>query len=281
MVDKHLTNARALLETLMSELRIGEAQPELWEALHAAAVRDGKEHDLAEAYRKIATDRRLRQLSAAVYGQVVMHAANFSQGVLGDVEGAERFLRYVLEVAPENREAFHRLERKFEAAGDRLRLVELYALVAATPPKQPDELARRALKIIALLPAKTPVSDDGCKRLLALVPASPAILSVLEEHCRKTHRYALACELLERAIEEHALPEMRIIEQHRRLIDLYMGEAKAPEKAISHVEELLQRDANDAQARTAAERLTSNREVASRAAAALQHARRRGRAPRA
>jgi len=209
-----------------------------------------------------------------------MHAANFFQGVLGDGDGAERLLRNVLEVAPETADAFRRLERRFETSGDGLRLVELYALVAATPPKPAGELARRAVKIIALLPAKTPVSDGACKRLLALLPASAAILSVLEEHCRKTNRFVLACTLLEEAIEAHALPEMRIGEQHRRLVDLYMGEAKAPEKAISHVEELLRRDPFDAQARAAAERLVSNREVASRAAAALQEARRQSRASR-
>src|SRR6266542_3547870 len=93
MLEKQLTNARAVLETLMSELRIGEPQPELWERLHAAAVRDGKEQELAEAYRKIAGDRRLRQLSPAVYAPVLMHAANFFQGVLGDGAVSESLLR--------------------------------------------------------------------------------------------------------------------------------------------------------------------------------------------
>jgi hypothetical protein len=258
----------------MSELRVGEARPELWEKLHAAAARDGKELDLANAYRKIAIDRRLKQLSPQVHAEVLMHAADFFQGVLGDGKAAEAFLQSVLEVAPGHPEAYKRLERRFETARNELGLVELYATVASSPPKPPDELARRAIKIVALLPAKTPLSDDACKALLALVPASPSLLSVLEAHCRNTGRFGLAAALLEQAIEKHGLPDAVVVEQRRRLIELYLGDAKTPEKAIGHVEELLTRDKFDTEARAAAEDLLSKREVASRAAAALQRARR-------
>src|SRR6476620_7502794 len=84
MLDKQLSQPPAALETLMSELRIGEAQPHLWEGLHAAAARDGKEAEMASAYRKFATDRRLKQLPADVHAEVLMHAADFFQGVMGD-----------------------------------------------------------------------------------------------------------------------------------------------------------------------------------------------------
>jgi hypothetical protein len=280
MLEKDLGNPRAALEVLMSELRIGESQPMLWEQFHLAAIRNGKEAELADAYRKMAIDRRLKQLPPSTYAEFLMHAADFFQGVVGDGESAEGFLWNVLEVAPDQIEAFNRLEQKFEAANDELRLVELYAIVSRTPPKPPDEMAQRALKIVALLSAKTPLSDRACQGLLGLVPASAAILSALEAHCQKTNRIALACSLLEQAIVGHGLSEVKVVEQHRRLIDLYLGEANTPGSAISHVEELLQRDASDAQARAAAERLIPNRAVASRAAAALQRARRESRAPR-
>jgi hypothetical protein len=280
MLEKDLGNPRAALEVLMSELRIGESQPMLWEQFHLAAIRNGKEAELADAYRKMAIDRRLKQLPPSTYAEFLMHAADFFQGVVGDGESAEGFLWNVLEVAPDQIEAFNRLEQKFEAANDELRLVELYAIVSRTPPRPPDEMAQRALKIVALLSAKTPLSDRACQGLLGLVPASAAILSALEAHCQKTNRIALACSLLEQAIVGHGLSEVKVVEQHRRLIDLYLGEANTPGSAISHVEELLQRDASDAQARAAAERLIPNRAVASRAAAALQRARRESRAPR-
>jgi len=279
MLDKQLSQPPAALEALMSELRIGEAQPQLWEGLHAAAARDGKEQDLAAAYRKFATDRRLKQLPPAVQAEVLMHAADFFQGVLGDPQGSEGFLRNVLEVASDQLEAFKRLERKYESSSDDLKLVELYALVAATPPKPADEMARRAINIIALLSAKAPLSDDACKKLLAFVPASSSLLSILEAHCQKTDRVTLACALLEQGIAGPGLPEARIIDHRRRLIELYLGPAKTPEKAMPHVEDLLARDSTDARARAAANTLLSVREVASRAAAAIQRARRQSQLP--
>jgi hypothetical protein len=280
MLERDLANPRAALEALMSELRIGESQPKLWEELHGAATRNHKEPELADAYRKMAADRRLRSLSPSAHAELLMHAADFFQGVIGDGDGAETFLWNVLEVLPSEATAFERLEHRFEAAGDELQLVELYAIVSRTPPKPPDELARRALKIVAQLPAKMPLSERACRGLLGFVPATAAILSAVETHCQKTNRTGLACSILEEAIARHGLSEVKVIEQHRRLIDLYMGEANSPASAISHVEELLQRDASDAQARAAAERLIPHREVASRAAAALQRARRESRMPR-
>jgi tetratricopeptide (TPR) repeat protein len=279
MLDKQLSQPPAALETLMSELRIGEAQPQLWEGLHAAAARDGKEQEMAAAYRKFAADRRLKQLPTDVHAEVLMHAADFFQGVLGDPAGSEGFLRNVLEMKPDHAEAYKRLERKYEAANDDLKLVELYALVAATPPKPADEMARRAIQIITLLPAKSPLSDEACKRLLALVPASASLLSILEAHCQKTERVGLACALLELGIAGPGLPDARIVDHRRRLVDLYLGPAKTPEKAMPHVEDLLSRDSSDARARAAANTLLSVREVASRAAAALQRARRQSQMP--
>src|SRR3954447_1411131 len=92
MLETQVERPEAALETLMSELRLGEPQFELWKGLHAAADRDGKELELAEAYRKVAVDRRLKQLAPAMQGQILMHAADFHQGVLGDSEGGDAYL---------------------------------------------------------------------------------------------------------------------------------------------------------------------------------------------
>ena len=276
---KHLGQPQAAVETLVSELQADEPRPELWETLHAAADRDGKELELADAYRKVATERRLKQLSPAAQAQLLMHAADFHQGVIGDADGAEALLQRVLEVVPDHAEAFSRLEPRFQAAGDKVRLVELYATVAAKPPKAADELARRVLTMLAQMSPKTPVSDAACKRLLAFVPVSAGVLRAVEDHCRKTNRLALACALLEQAIAGPGLSEATVVEQRRRLIELYIVEANTPEGAIAHVEALLRRDATDPLARGAAERLLSNRAVASRAAAALGKARRQNEMP--
>jgi hypothetical protein len=272
-VDRYLEHPDAALETLMGELQLGELHPESWEGLHAAAARDGKEPELARAYEKITLDRRLKPLKPEERAVVLLHAADFSQGILGNGAAAEGFLWRVLEAVSDHADAFARLERRFGAAEDRVRLAELFALVAANPPKPPGALAKAALDIISLLPSRSPLSDEACQRLLVLLPASHALLGVLETHCRNTSRFGLACTLLEASLDSCPVSKVEVIERRRRLIELYIGDAKVPEKAISHVEDLLQMDPTDAQARSAAERLLRCHQVASRAAAALQAAR--------
>ncbi len=258
----------------MLELQIGELQPESWEGLHAAAARDGKEPELAAAYGKVTVNRRLKQLTPPERTSVLLHAADFFQGIRGDGAGAEGFLWRILESVPDHADAFARLERRFSATNDRVRLAELYALVAAKPPRTPGKLATAALDIISILPRQSPLSDEACRKLLVLLPESQTLLEVLEKHCRNTGRFELACELLEASLEVNPVSKVKMIERRRHLIELYMGDAKTPEKAISHIEHVLDQDPSDAQARAAAEHLLSDHQVASRAAAALQAARR-------
>jgi hypothetical protein len=277
MLDTRLDQPALALQALMQELRDHELRPELWEALHAAAARDEKETELADAYRKAIVPRALRDLPPHVGVGVLMNAASFFQGVLGDAGTAASLLERVLEVDPTHVEAFSRLEGRFRAQNDRLRLLALYGLVAASPPRPASELVRVALQVVVELPASTSIPEDVCTRLLALVPASPSLLDALQTHCRKTGRPALAGTLGEKALDEKALPDAVALDQRRRLIDLYTGEAAEPAKAMPHVEDLLLRDPHDAQGRQVVERLLSVREVGSRAAAALQQARRQQR----
>jgi hypothetical protein len=277
-LETRLENPAAALEALMAELATSEPQTALWEGLHAAAVRDGKEQELATAYQKVAVGRRLQQLEPWAQRDILMHAADYFQGVLGDPGGAENFLERALVVAPDHADAFARLERRFVAAGDERRLVELYALVAAAQSTPTNDLATKALNKIVPLPASVPISEEACVRLAALAPTHPAVLGALEAHCLKTERLALACRLIEQALADARLPKAVAIVQRRRLIELYL-KGTDPSRAISHVEELLNEDANDAVGREGAERLLSIRELAPRAAAALHKARRLSRAP--
>jgi tetratricopeptide (TPR) repeat protein len=271
-LDERLEHPDAAVETLMWELRSGELHPDDWERLHAAAVRDGKEAELTQVYEKVTADHRLKQLTPAERASLLLHAADFFQGVLGDRAAAEGYLWRVLEEVPDQADAFGRLERKFNATRDRVRLAELYALVANQPPRLPAAHAKAAQDIVSLLPSKSPLSDEACRKLLVLLPVNQNLLGVLETHCRNTGRFALACELLEESLA--GASKAGLVERRRRLVELYVGDAKTPEKAISHVEVLLEQDPSDAQARAAVERLVRIPEVASRAAAALQAARR-------
>lgn len=274
MIEARLEHPAAALEALLSELKIGEAQTELWEGLHAASARDGKEAELAEAYAKATSSHRLGQLNPNAQAALLMHAADFTQGVLGDGAAAEALLERVIEICPGHPEAFARLSRRFDAAKDHKRLAELYAAVASAPPRSADELVHAAVNVVGALPAKSPISERACKRLLALVPASLSIVDVLEAHCKKTERPALACELIEQTLTEHELPKKSVIDLRRRVITLYIESTGYPERAMPHVEALFAEDVNDSHARAYAERLLSNRLVASRAAQLLQQARR-------
>lgn len=277
MVDKRLENPMAALEVLVSELVAGEAQPALWEGLHGAAVRDGREQELATAYVKTVTGRRMPQLDPKNQAQILVHAADYHQGVLGDSASAENFLERVLYVFPGHKEAYTRLERRFEALGDQRRLIELYAMAASADPKANADLVSKALNKIVPLPATAPISVDACRRLVELAPSNPILLEVLEAHCKKTKRPDLACTLLEQAVLDPHLPRPVVLEQRRRLIALYIGEAAQPANAIGHVEELLNEQPFDEAGRAAAEKLLSTKAVAARAAAALQKARRQAR----
>lgn len=274
-LDKRIENPFAAIDALMAEAAEGDPQTELWEKLHAAALRDGLEEGVADAYLKAIDGPRMRRLPAEAQADVVMHAADFFQGIRGDLVTAERLLARALEIAPDRVDAFTRLEPKREKPGDERRLLELYATVAATPPRDPKVLATQALNRVVMLSAKDPLPDDACRKLVALVATNARLLDALEAHCRTTKRPALACELIERGIaEDAAAPDALTAQRRGRLVELYFGEAEAPAKAIEHVEKLLERDPNDAAAFKAGERLLSNVEVASRAAAALQKARR-------
>lgn len=257
----------------MSEVAAGESRPVDWEALHVAATRDGKEHELAGAYNRVSALRYYKDLSPAGQAEVFMHAADYFQGVLGDRELAEEFLLRVLELVPDHAEAFMRLRTRFEQGGDKLRLAELLSTVAEKPPIAADELARQALSAIKLLPGKALLSEPACRRFVAIGRSNLRLLDAVDQHCRKTGRAELSCEIREFALQGQ-LTKLGRLEQHEALAELYTTAAKHPEKAIDHVETVLGHDPSHAGARAAAEKLLSSRTVASRAAAALREARR-------
>lgn len=277
MLDRRLDNPMAALEVLLTELNIGEAQTPLWEALHAAAMRDGLENEMADAYVKTATGRRLGQLGKEAQADLLTHAADYYQGVLGDAATAENFLERCLHIVPGHREAFKRLRLRFQTLRENRRLIELYALYASARRDEADPLVHEAVNMIVPLPATQPLSDDACKHLAVLGPTHPVLIEVLEAHCKKTKRFALACAVLETSLAEQDLPLSVATDQRRRIIKLYMGEAATPANAIAHVEALLADHPADEVGRSAADKLLSTKSVAARAAAALQKARREAR----
>ncbi len=272
-------NPNAAIEALISELEVGAAQPELWEALHAAASRDRTEEALGAAYVKTAGSQRLARLAPEAATAFLMHAVDCMQGVRGDTATAETFLERVLKVAPSHPDAFARLERRLDTAEDPRRALVVYANAAATPPIAAATLATKAMHRLVMLKSDAPLAEDACRKLTVLAQDNPRLLPALEAHCKLTRRPALAAECIELALENPTLKDEDAPALRHRLLDLYVGEAALPQNAISHVEALLTADATDTDARKVAEKLLSVREVASRAASALTLARRNSQAP--
>lgn len=262
------------LDALMTELGEGASHPELWERLHAAAARDDKLEVLADTYKKSADGARMKRLSGVAQAEMLMRAADFFQGMLGDQASAAAFLARVIGIAPEHEEAFSRLERFLEKQGDKLGLLELYAKVGAAAPRRIAGLGTRAEHRLHQLGPRLVLADDACRRLVALVPTNARLLDALDAHCRATKRYTLAVTLVEEAIAGDPSDEDVVVQRRRRLVQLCMHEASSPELAMPHVEALLARDPFDAAAWEAAEKLLGVRAVASRAAAAIREARR-------
>jgi hypothetical protein len=271
---KGLENPAAAMEALIAEVKAGEPRQRLWEALHAAAARDGKEQELKAAYAMVTSERRLSQLARPAQADVLVHAADFHQGILGDGNAAEAFLFRVQRIVPGHADAFARLERRLEARTDARGLIELYAIAASADLEGASSLVSKIVNKLVPLPASLPLSEEACKRVVALAPVHPILFDVLDAHCKKGKRFDLTCKLFEQALTDPELPKTVAVTTRRRLVELYVVEVDEPASAMPHIEELLTEDATDELARGAAERLLSNRDVAARAAAALQKARR-------
>jgi hypothetical protein len=270
-LDDKLVDPIPAVDALMAELADGAPQLELWEKLHAAAARDGVEAALGDAYRRAVDGPRMKRLPLGAQVEVLVRAADYAADVLRDEAGAQAFLEAILERVPNQADAFTRVEQRLASALDPLGLLELYANAAKAPPRPVSVLAAQAFNRVLQVPAKAPLPEETCRKLLALVPANPPLLHALDRHACATKRHALACSLIESALEDTSIPESFGVQWRERLIDLYTGEAASPASAMEHVEELLRRDPAHASALEAAERLLATKPVSSRAAAVLRN----------
>src|SRR5689334_9593353 len=110
MLDHRLEDAAHAFELLVSEAQGGALHPDLWEKLHAAAVRDDRVEPLVAAYLQLAQGKRLRSLPAEAQAGILMHGAELVQGVLGNGDLAAKLYESLLDVVPDHAEAFTRLE---------------------------------------------------------------------------------------------------------------------------------------------------------------------------
>jgi tetratricopeptide (TPR) repeat protein len=276
MIDAQLKDPRQALDVLVREAAKGKQHPELWAGLHDAAVRDDLIVEVSAAYTDLFASRQFGQLPAQARAHVYLQAASYFEFTLIDPQGALSYLERAFELAPDAQPAFEALERAFTAAKDEPRLAELYAAAARHRPQRHEQLqlARKANTLVEKLPSSQHERAIRItEHLVAVEPDNAFLRKRLETRYLQARRFTDLCALLEGALAGAKLSEEERVTLHERLVVLYVGDARSPEQALPHVEELMRRDPTSESARKGAEQLLKHPNVADRAAALLRQRR--------
>src|SRR5262249_25773608 len=142
----------------------------------------GVEQEVAAAYAKVTQPRRLAQLAKNAQLDLLLHAANFHQGILGDLTTAVGFLERTQTIAPGHAETFQRLERRFEALSDPRPLLGLYSIALSADPRGAADLSTKIINKMVPLPASSPLAEEVCVRLAGVAGSHPILLDVLDAH---------------------------------------------------------------------------------------------------
>ncbi len=264
-----------VLDLLVTAVSKGEEPTETWELLHQAAQREGKVQELAFAYENVAADKRVRLLTVDQQAYIYLWAVHFFGGQFGDPDGALTYGQRALAVDPAHQATFEALEYFLENSPSIEQLAPLY-LKAAQHEDDPGRQLAHLLRASELV-VHRPADDDLARNVYeALLVANPHDFSAREAlaarylQMRQPHE---AAKLFEQALE--VKPPLEPHEQRdirERLIDLYQSTLGQPERALPHVEGLLQVDPNHASALAVAESLLEHRTAGLRATAALSDA---------
>jgi tetratricopeptide (TPR) repeat protein len=114
------------------------------------------------------------------------------------------------------------------------------------------------------------------ERFVSVDPGNAWFRRGLESRYLRARRFTDLAALLERVLTGPPPPETAdVMPTRQRLVGLYLGDARNPEAAMPHLEEILRAQPDNEEARKAAEQLLKHSAVAARAAAALQERRRK------
>ncbi len=266
--DSKLENEEEVLDKLLAAQSKGVLDPVVWQELHDAAVRDGRVSELAFAYESVAQGRKLKTLLPPVQAELFYRAARLTGDVLGDEFGATRYLEKALSAYPGHVGAFEQIDAQLTDVSDSKKLGDLCVSAAAHRPRD-EQLV--LLKRAATLYEGANLEDKviACyQSLVRLEPDNESLRSALEARYVKANRYRDVARMLEQALGTDPPPadSGRIRE---KLIDVFANLLQEPERAIAHVEALLEGDKAHPDARRVAMRLLDSKGLAGRAAAAL------------
>src|SRR5262249_27018379 len=197
-------------------------------------------------------------------------AAKFFGDVLGDEFGATTYLERALGAFPGHIGAFERIDAQLTRIDDNKKLAELCVMTAAHRAR-PEQI--ELLKRAAHLFDRAPLEDKAIEtyeQLVRLDPTDEELRNALEARFVRANRYRDVARMFEQALaSDPPPPEPEAARIRQKLIEVFANQLKEPERAMPHIESLLEADPTNFEARRVAQRLLESKGLAARAAAVL------------
>lgn len=256
----------AALDVALRTLTDYPDESELWDRAEQLASGAGRPTDLAECLRGVLSVKLSRDLELSLCER----AAHLHEERLGDPVGATPYLERMLVLEPDNERAFGRLKDILTAAE---RWGELEAMYERAIELIEDRTRRIDMLSEVALIAEEIVNDPvkamrHNERILQIEPLHPVALETLDQLYTRHERFEPLAALLARRLE--IANDEEATELKRRAAFIHLDKLHEPEKSIGHVEDLLQKNVNDFDARSLAERLLGVKLLRSRMARTLE-----------
>lgn len=270
--EKKLSAPGTAFDAVQKALAEFPAELVLWDRANELANVAVRPTDLAETYRThlVTTATADRNLPNDVELELCERAASLHDERLGDAEGAMPYLERVLASAPTNERAFRRLKQILTTNE---RWVELEALYERAAQGTTDERTRvELLSEVALVAEEiigsAPQAIGYYERVLAIDPLCEPAIQALEKLYEREERWSDLAELLERRLD--TATEAESIVCRKTLGGLYIERLGKPERALGHLEEVLDKRQEDLPSRELVEKLLAVPELRQRAARVLE-----------
>ncbi|HMJ13870.1 MAG TPA: hypothetical protein VK524_20775, partial [Polyangiaceae bacterium] len=264
--EQKLGASGTALEVVLRALGEYPDELSLWDRAEGLAAAAGRPTDLAEAFR----DALRQELPKSLEADLCERAAQLHDDRLGDPLGAAPYLERVLTLDPSNERAFLRLKDILTAAE---RWGELEALYdrASNATDDPDRRIEMLVEVALICEEIIEDPDKATRyyeRILKSDPLHDSAVRALDRLYAAQGRHRDLAHLLERrvAISEGG----ELLDLKLRLARIQLERLHEPDKAISHVEDVLNERQNDYQARELAERLLDIGSLRVRAACMLE-----------
>ncbi|HET9932374.1 MAG TPA: tetratricopeptide repeat protein, partial [Polyangiaceae bacterium] len=264
--EKKLSSYGNALDTMLSAVREFPKELELWTRADLLSGLAGRPTDLADAYREVLR----RDLPKELEIELSERAAHLHEDKLGDPMGAIPYLESVLALAPSNEAAFQRLKDILTGAE---RWAELEALYDRASNATAD-VERRIEMLVEVALICEEIIEDPAKatryyeRILETDPLHDGAVRALDRLYVRQGKDRELANLLDKRLETASGEEA--LELKLRLAKLQL-DLHEPNKAVAHVEDVLQERVQNYEARSLAERMLEIGQLRVRAARMLEN----------